>query len=182
MSPLVLVAMEQIPVPSIVRVRPAKPGDVPRLFCMKQDLAKAEGHEDVLRASEQDWLRDGFGPDARFRCFVAELGPALVGMITYSEVYMTALGGAIFSIQDLYIEPVFRKHGAGEMLVVQVAAAAVERGIPLIQLNVLPDNPARKFYHRLGFRHLRECLTYAIGGQPMMELALPAAHALALPR
>jgi ribosomal protein S18 acetylase RimI-like enzyme len=168
------------PPPSTVRVRPAKPGDVPILFRMKQDLAKAEGNEGVLRASENDWLRDGFGRDARFRCFLAEQDSAIIGMVTYSEVYMTALGGATLSIQDLYIEPAFRRHGAGAVLVAQVAAAAVEQGFPLIQLNVLPDNPARKFYHRLGFRHLRECLTYAIGGQPMMELALPAAPALAL--
>jgi ribosomal protein S18 acetylase RimI-like enzyme len=170
------------PAPSTVRVRPAKPGDVPILFRMKQDLAKAEGNEGVLRASENDWLRDAFGREARFRCFLAEQDSAIIGMVTYSEVYLTALGGAIFSIQDLYIEPAFRRHGAGGVLVTQVAAAAVERGIPLIQLNVLPDNPARKFYHRLGFRHLRECLTYAIGGQPMLELALPVAEALALPR
>jgi ribosomal protein S18 acetylase RimI-like enzyme len=175
-------AMEKLPRLSTVHVRPAKPGDVPILFRMKQDLAKSEGNEGVLRASENDWLRDGFGREARFRCFVAEQDAAIIGMITYSEVYLTALGGAIFSIQDLHVEPAFRKHGSGGALVAQVAAAAVEGGIPLIQLNVLPDNPARKFYHRLGFRHLRECLTYAIGGQPMMELGLPAAHALALPR
>src|SRR6201987_2961907 len=45
------------------RIRPAKPTDVPALFQMKQTLARAEGNEAVLRASERDWLRDGFGPD-----------------------------------------------------------------------------------------------------------------------
>src|SRR5258708_31710386 len=117
--------MEQIS-PSTVRVRPAKLGDVPVLFRMKQDLAKAEGNEGVLRASEQDWLRDGFGRDARFRCSLAEQDGAIIGMVTYSEVYMTALGGAIFSIQDLYIEPAFRLHGARRMLLAQVAPAPVQ--------------------------------------------------------
>lgn len=60
--------------------------------------------------------------------------------------------------------------------------AAVEKGIPLIQLNVHENNPARRFYRRLGFGHLRECLTYAIGGQAMLQLALPASDALVLPR
>jgi len=63
-----------------------------------------------------------------------------------------------------------------------VAAAAIERGIPLIQLTVMDDNPARRFYRCLGFEHLKECLTYAIGGQPMLTLALPTAAAPVLPR
>jgi ribosomal protein S18 acetylase RimI-like enzyme len=166
----------------LFRVRPANPADVPVLFRMKHELAHAEGNEAVLRATERDWLRDGFGRDARFRCFVAVREAAILGMVTYSEIYMTALGAAIFSIQDLFVEPAERKLGAGRALIAQVAAAAVHQGIPLIQLNVHEDNPARKFYRRLGFAHLRECLTYAIGGQPMLELAVPVSDTLVLPR
>ncbi len=157
-----------------LRVRPARPGDVPALFRMKLDLATAEGNEGIMRATERDWLRDGFGPDARFRSFVAEVAERPVGMVTFSEIYMTALGGPIFSIQDLYVEPGRRRLGAGRALLAAVAAAALERGIPLIELAVMDVNPARKFYRRLGFRHLEECLTYAIGGEPMLALALPA--------
>jgi len=158
----------------LLRVRPARPGDVPTLFRMKLALARAEGNEAVVVATEREWLRDGFGPDARFRSFLAEQSGGAVGMITYSDVYMTALGGVVFSIQDLYVEPGRRQLGAGRALVTAVAAAAVERGVPLIQLNVENANAARKFYRRLGFQHLRECLTYVIGGEPLLTLALPA--------
>jgi ribosomal protein S18 acetylase RimI-like enzyme len=175
-------AMEGSVPPSPLRTRPARPGDVPTLFRMKQQLTRDEGNEGVLRATERDWLRDGFGPDARFRCFVAEEGSALVGMVTYSEQYMTALGGNIFSVQDLYVEASARRRGAGRLLLARVAAAAAQRGIPLIQLTVLEGNPAGAFYRRLGFRYLPECLTYAIGGQPMLELALPLAASSAMPR
>jgi ribosomal protein S18 acetylase RimI-like enzyme len=154
-----------------LRVRPAKPGDVPTLYRMKLALARAEGDEAVLVASERDWLRDGFGPDARFRSVLAEEGTTALGMATYSEVYLTGLGGMIFSLQDLYVDPAQRKRGTGRALVAAVAAAAVERGVPLIQLNVLDTNPARAFYRSLGFQHLGECLTYAIGGAPMLTLA-----------
>ena len=158
-----------------LRVRPARPADVPALFRMKLELTRSEGNEAVLRATERDWQRDGFGPNARFRCYVAEQAGAPVGMVTYSEVYMTALADVVFSIQDLYVDPARRKLGAGRALVTAVAAAAVQQGVPLIQLNVLDGNAARKFYRRLGFQHLRECLTYAIGGEPLLNLALPAA-------
>ena len=160
------------------RIRPAKPTDVPALFQMKQTLARAEGNEAVLRASERDWLRDGFGPDARFRAFVAEAHGRLCGMVVYNPFYMTALGGDVLAIQDLYVEPTRRKLGIGRALIAHVAAVAVSDGVPLIQLVVHEDNPAREFYRRLGFGHLRECLTYAIGGQPMLELSLAVSETL----
>lgn len=156
------------------RVRQAIPADVTALFRMKQLLATIAGAEDALRATEREWLRDGFGPDARFRSFVAESTPGVIGMVTYSEIYMTALGRSVFAIQDLFVEFEFRKLGAGRALVAQVAAAAVKQEILLIELNVRDDNPARKFYRRTGFKHLRECMTYAIGGQAMLDLALTA--------
>ncbi len=173
--------MEGSASPPIVRVRPAMPGDVPALFRMKRELTHAEGNDAILVATERDWLRDGFGPDARFRSFLAEQAATPIGMITYSDVYMTALGGVVFSIQDLYVDPARRKLGAGRALVTEVAAAAIERGVPLIQLNVLDSNPARKFYRRLGFQHLRPCLTYAVGGAPMLLLALPEGTTAAPP-
>jgi ribosomal protein S18 acetylase RimI-like enzyme len=174
--------MEGSAPPSKLRIRPAIPADIPAVFRMKRDLAVAEGNEGILRATERDWLRDGFGAAARFRCFVAAQGAALIGMVTYSETYMTALGGPIFTIQDLYVAPGRRKLGAGRALLAEVAAAALKEGVPLIELSVLDSNPARKFYRRLGFRHLAECLTYAVGGEPMLALAMPLADAAAAPR
>lgn len=141
---------------------------------MKQRLAQAAGAESILRATEDDWLRDGFGAEARFRHFVAESVGAIIGMVTYNEIYMTALGGPVFAVQDLFVEPEHRKLGAGRALIAEVAAVAIAKGIPLIELNVRDDNPARKFYRRAGFRHLKECLTYAIGGEAMLDLALAA--------
>jgi ribosomal protein S18 acetylase RimI-like enzyme len=139
---------------------------------MKQALTREEGNDGVLRASERDWARDGFGPDARFRIFVASADGAVVAMATYSEIYLTALGGTVFSIQDLYVDAAWRRQGLGRALLAQVATAAIEHGVPLIQLNVVEGNGARKFYRRLGFEHLRECLTYAVGGKAMLALAL----------
>lgn len=160
--------------PAALRVRPATPGDVPALFAMKRALTTAEANGAVLLATEEDWRRDGFGPAARFHGFVAEASDRPLGMVTYSEVYMTALGGSVFSINDLYVEPGRRRLGTGRKLLAAVGAAALERGIPLIVLAVMDANPAQSFYDRLGFRHLAECLTYAIGGGPLMALVRPA--------
>ena len=79
------------------QVRFARPADVRTLFHLKRQLARMEGNEGVLRATERDWLRDGFGAKAQFSSLVAEHGARIIGMLTYSRVYLTALGGPVLS-------------------------------------------------------------------------------------
>ena len=55
----------------VCRVRPAVPADIPALMRMKYDLACEDGTADCIGASDQDWLRDGFGSNARFTAAVA---------------------------------------------------------------------------------------------------------------
>jgi GNAT superfamily N-acetyltransferase len=162
-----------LPTPSF-QVRLARPADVEALFRLKQQLACAEGNEGVLRASARDWRRDGFGTGAQFTALVAEGGGRIIGMLTYSPIYLTALAGRVFSVQDLFVEPDHRKGGVGHALLARLSAIAMGQGIPLIQLNVHEENAARPFYDRAGFQHLRECLTYAIGGGAMRDLAAMA--------
>jgi ribosomal protein S18 acetylase RimI-like enzyme len=151
-------------------VRPATPADVPALLRLKRQLAILENAEFVLRAAPQDWLRDGFGPGARFTAFVAEPAGAVVGMATASERYYTSWAGCTLYIQDIYVEPGWRGRGIGAALLGCVAALAIERGSPLVELTVREDNPARSLYGRLGF-HQVECANYVIAGPALANLA-----------
>jgi ribosomal protein S18 acetylase RimI-like enzyme len=151
-------------------VRPAVPADVPALLRLKRQLAILENAEFVLRATAQDWLRDGFGAQARFRAFVAEHAGAVVGMVTASERYYTSWAGCTLYIQDIYVEPAWRGRGMGAALLRCVATLALERGSPLVELTVREDNPARRFYARVGF-HQVECANYVIAGPALANLA-----------
>jgi len=151
-------------------VRPAVPADVPALLRLKRQLAILEKAEFVLRATAQDWLRDGFGPQARFTAFVAEHTGATLGMVTASERYYTSWAGCTLYIQDIYVDPAWRGRGMGGALLRCVAALALERGSPLVELTVREDNPARELYGRLGF-HQVECANYAIAGPALATLA-----------
>src|SRR6516164_4715674 len=99
--------------PVSFRVRTAEPADVPALMRLKRLLARDENSLHAVRASAEDWLRDGFGPLAGFTAFVAELtqANAVVGMATCSRRTITGWSGPVIFLQDLYVEADHRKRG-----------------------------------------------------------------------
>ncbi len=157
--------------PTACLVRPARPADVPALMRMKVALAHAEGAEHALRATPADWLRDGFGPHARFSAFIAEHQEVPVGMATCSERYYTGWPEPALYVGDLYVEPPFRRRGIARALLARVAAQAVACGSPMIELTVRDDNEARDFYRRCGFQVVEECVQYVAGAPTMAALA-----------
>jgi len=159
------------PSPPTFRVRTAVPSDISALIAMKWQLAILESAELAMRATERDWLRDGFGPDARFHAYVAEGDAAVIGMVTVSERYYTGWAGFSVYIQDIYVAPAHRRRGVAGALVARVAACAVERGCPFVELTVRDDNPARKLYRRTGFAPVRHCGAYVLGGMALADLA-----------
>jgi GNAT superfamily N-acetyltransferase len=161
------------PLPCLVRV--VAPEDVPALVRMKLLLARAEGAECAVRATEQDWLRDGFGPQARFAAFIAEHDGAPIGMATCSERYYTGWPEPAIYLGDLFVEEAFRRRGVARALLARVAAYAVARGSPMVELTVRDDNAARAFYRRCGFEAVHECVSYVAGRPALIRLADEAA-------
>jgi len=137
---------------AVVTVRQALPSDIPALMRLKRSLAQAEDSLHAVRASEIDWLRDGFGPNAGFTAFVAEIkgasGDGIVGMATFSKRTITGWNGPVLFLQDLYVESAHRKHGVARALMARVAAYARDLGSPIVELTVRADNPAQGFYRR----------------------------------
>jgi len=165
-------ASEQQP-PAAFRVRAARPADVPALMRLKRLLAEGENSLHAVRATAADWLRDGFGPGAGFTAFVAEdvVATIVIGMATCSQRAITGWSGPVVFLQDLFVEPQYRKHGIASALVARVAAHARDLGSPIVELTVHADNPAQAFYQRSGFQHLPHCLTYVLSGPALDTLA-----------
>jgi ribosomal protein S18 acetylase RimI-like enzyme len=153
------------------QVRAALPADVPALVRMKWLLAQAEQAEHAVRATAQDWLRDGFGPNARFNAYVAELDGPPVGMITCSERYYTGWPEPAIYVGDIFVERRFRGRGVARALLGRVAAHALSLRSPMIELTVRDDNAARDFYRRCGFQVVEECVNYVAGGPALAALA-----------
>ncbi len=162
------------------RVRSAEPKDIPALMRLKRLLAQGENALHAVHASEADWLRDGFGPDAGFIAYVAEDSSGVIGMATCSERTITGWNGPVIFLQDLFVEPHYRQHGVASALMARVAALARDVGSPIIELTVRSDNPAQNFYVRSGFQPLPHCLTFVLAGPALAALADQDSETLAL--
>jgi GNAT superfamily N-acetyltransferase len=92
-------------------------------------------------------------------------------MATCSRRTITGWSGPVIFLQDLFVEPDYRKGGVASALIARVAAYAHDLGSPIVELTVRADNPAQSFYQRSGFAHLPHCLTYVLAGSALGALA-----------
>jgi len=154
------------------RVRAARPTDVPALMRFKRLLAESENGLHTVRATAADWLRDAFGPRAGFAALVAEAEykRGLIGM-AYSERTITGWSGPVVFLQDLFVEPAYRRNGVARALIARVAAHAKTIGSPMVELSVRADNPAQLLYQQSGFQVLPPCPTYVLAGPALAALA-----------
>ena len=159
----------------MLKIRPAKPSDVPEILALIRDLATYERQPDAVVATEADLLRDGFGPQKVFSCLIAEwtengvAQPAAFAL--YFPFYSTWRGNAGIHLEDLFVRPEFRRRGIAKALFSHLAAIALERG-DRFQWHVLDWNqPAIDFYQQMGAHMLHEWRIMRIDGEALQTLA-----------
>ena len=157
-----------------ILLRDAIPADVPTILALIKELAVFERQPDAVVATEADLLRDGFGPEKRFGCRVAELDGRVAGFALWFFSYSTWLGRAGIYLEDLYVAEAARGHGLGRRLITDMAQVAVRHEAQRLDLSVLEWNPARGFYQRLGIAHRDDWLPYRIDGEALKRLAAEA--------
>ena len=106
-----------------------------------------------VHITEADVRRDGFGANRRFEVLIAEVDRKPMGFALFFPNYSTWEGKPGLYIEDIFVEEAGRGTGIGRRLIAAVAKIAKSRGCARIDLAVLHWNPARGFYHRIGFRH-----------------------------
>jgi GNAT superfamily N-acetyltransferase len=101
--------------------------------------------------TEEDLLRDGFGPQPRFHCLIAEWDRAPAGFALFFYNYSTWEGRAGIYLEDLFVRPAFRKRGVGRALFASLAQKAIDEKLSRVVWQVLDWNqPAIDFYKSLG--------------------------------
>lgn len=97
---------------------------------------------------------DGCG---KHRCVqVADADGAVVGMGTAQLLISTAEGGVVALVEDLVIDPQWRRRGVGRKLMASLERWALDREVTRMQLLADRTNfSALDFYDRIGWRPTR---------------------------
>jgi GNAT superfamily N-acetyltransferase len=152
-------------------IRKATRADVPAVLALVKELAAYEREPDAVIATEADFLRDGFGESPAFHVLVAEEGD-VIGFALYFFSYSTWVGRRCLYLEDLFVQPAHRGHGAGIALMAALAKEAIAQECRRFVWQVLDWNePAIAFYERLGAKVLREWLTVRLEGDALASLA-----------
>jgi GNAT superfamily N-acetyltransferase len=157
-----------------VKIRAAGPEDVATLDRLIGGLAEYEKLE--KRATEAGLAEHLFGPRAYVEALLAfEEGPAgeePVAFALFFRVYSTFRGTSAIYLEDLFVLPSQRSRGVGRALLAHLARLARERGCDRLEWAVLDWNePAIRFYERLGARRREGWSVYGLEGGALKRLA-----------
>ncbi|KAJ8960978.1 hypothetical protein NQ318_020282 [Aromia moschata] len=113
--------------------------------------AKREDMIQVYKLVKDITARRSFDTESpAFTCIVAELSDGhIVGYALYYYSYSTWVGKSIL-LEDIYVQPAYRRNGIGRQLFMAVVKIAHDSKIRRMDFHVLSWNPAVDFYKRLG--------------------------------
>jgi len=162
----------------MLSIRDATGADAALILDLIRRLAEYEREPNAVVATEADLLRDGFGPNPKYRCVIAEWDNAPAGFAFFFYNYSTWRGQPGLYLEDLFVMPQMRGKGIGKALLKHLAEIAVRENCYGIRWMVLEWNdPALKFYESLGAEILGEWETMLLRGAALEELAGLAAKA-----
>ncbi len=155
-----------------VQIRPATAADVPTILDLIRELADYEREPAAAVATEADLLRDGFGPTPAFQVIIAELDGETVGFALYFFTFSTWRGRRCLYLEDLFVRPESRGHGAGLAMMRALAREAVRLECARFCWQVLDWNkPSIDFYEKLGASVQPQWLSCRLEGDALTRLA-----------
>jgi GNAT superfamily N-acetyltransferase len=143
-----------------------------RLIELIEGLLEYENLPRPEAAARERLARDAFANPPLFWVLLADIGGTTVGYAFYFFTYSTLLAQPTLYLEDIFVMPEFRGHGAGLALFKACVREAVRRGCGRMDWQVLSWNePSIRFYERLGARHLRDWLPFRLDATALATLA-----------
>jgi GNAT superfamily N-acetyltransferase len=137
-----------------ITIRKATTTDMSSVLELIKELATFELEPDAVIVTEADLIRDAFGENPLFYCFVAELNQEIIGMAVYYYRYSTWKGKTIH-LEDLIVKQAHRGTGAGSLLYQKVLQQGLIENVQRMEWAVLDWNiHAIDFYKKSGARIL----------------------------
>lgn len=135
-------------------------------------LAVYEKMETQVVADEDSLLETLFGEKRYAEVVIAHHDGEPAGFALFFHNYSTFLGRPGVYLEDLFVVPELRGHGIGKILLSTLARIALDRGCGRLEWWVLDWNePAIRFYERLGAQAMDEWTVFRVTGETLEELA-----------
>lgn len=137
-------------------IRDSRPEDMEQVIELVQELALFENDPEAVEVTKEDLIKDGFGQNKLFHCFIAENDARIVGIALVYPRYST-WKGPVVHLEDLIVTEKMRGSGLGTALLNEVVKYAHNLGVKRISWEVLDWNePAIKFYEKKGANVMRD--------------------------
>ena len=159
--------------------RDATPTDIPHIHRLVRGLAEYENLLDKFTATEADFHAALFGPTPRAHAIMAQPADAPpVGIALFYYTFGTFGCRPNIFLEDLFVEPAYRKHGLGLALLRALARRAVAENCARIDWHVLEWNaPSIAFYESLGATRMTDWHVRQLQGDALQALATGDPHA-----
>jgi GNAT superfamily N-acetyltransferase len=155
-----------------LRIRDARPDDAAAVHALIRGLAEYEREPDAVDVTVAELARQLEQSPPPFECLIAERDAAPVGFALYFTSYSTWRGRPGLYLEDLFVPPEHRGEGVGRALLEELARRTVARGGARLEWSVLDWNePAIRFYERLGAEPLGEWTTWRLTDDALRSLA-----------
>jgi GNAT superfamily N-acetyltransferase len=158
--------------PEKIRIRPAGAADAEVFLSLVDALADYETLDRPTPEARERLVRDGFGEARRFQPYLAERNGRVVAYAITFETYSSFLALPTLYLEDIFVLPEARRAGIGERFFRFLAGEAVRRGCGRMEWVVLDWNePAIRFYEKIGGQRLREWMTYRLTADRLAAIA-----------
>ena len=146
------------------KIREANETDVNDIFKLIQELALFEKEPEAVIITPESLLKDGFGAQPKFHCFVAESSEdtessSAQEIVGIALVYMrySTWKGEVLHLEDLIVSEKERGNGVGSLLLTEVIKYGNSLGVKRISWEVIDWNtPAIDFYEHIGANVMRD--------------------------
>jgi len=155
-----------------LRIKEATRKDVPLILSFIKGLAEYERLSREVVANEKILRQTLFGKRAYAEVVIARYRGKPAGFALFFHNYSTFLGRPGIYLEDLFVWPEYRNKGIGRALLVHLAKLAQKRKCGRLEWAVLNWNePAIKFYKKLGAVPMSEWTVFRVAGEALEKLA-----------
>ncbi len=142
----------------MIKIRKASKSDIPTLAPLFDAYRVFYEQESDLK-SAVTFLEQRFDRGETV-VFIAYSNDIAIGFTQLFTSFSSVSMRAVFILNDLFVDPGYRKQGVGELLLNRAKEHCIEHNYKGLALETAVDNPAQKLYERLGWVKDSHCFHY----------------------